>query len=501
MTATKVYGSVPDDAYRRRSSVEVYRTFLDEFHASNGGWLLILIAFLTSMGVGGLVGVVPQVATQRFAEEVFGYDGEGRCNSSVDKPLECVEGAEYAQSAASYSAMARNLLALLTNSVAGSYSDTHGRRGVQILCLLLLTLSPLAFLVIQICDSVPPIWYYILEPLSGFISIISIGFTQLADIMPPRHRAPAYGLFFGAFMGGLALAPQLATLLSHSEIAVFSVAVRILALMIAFFFLPETLVVQERSVLEEELEDSPEVLPRMILGWEMLWQPIQKMEILQRSKGILLISGAAFCSKLVFSADITLLFYYLESNLGVTDQDVAHMMLVAGVLGVLVQAGLLKYLISLLGERRLLVASFASGTLHNLIYGFAAKKWIIYLGLVVASVSNTNNALLNARASRFVAASEQGQIQGALFGLTSLAEAIGPVTFNYVYRNWHTFGPGTMFVVGAILYAFGMVAVALVPSSPKRDYDDSGTAPPPDEEQTTMDGSTSEAEHQALVVP
>lgn len=131
---------------RRRSSLEVYRTFFGEFHRSKGSWLIVLLGFLTALGLGSLVGVVPQILTQRYAEELFGYGDDttkvnsgaaaaaaALCNSFTKTdtavPTACVQGANYAQSGASYCALAKNALAFLTNSVAGSYSDRHGRRG------------------------------------------------------------------------------------------------------------------------------------------------------------------------------------------------------------------------------------------------------------------------------------------------------------------------------------------------------------------------------------
>ena len=143
-----------------------------------------------------------------------------------------------------------------------------------------------------------------------------------------------------------------------------------------------------------------------------------------------------------------------------------------------------------MGERKLLLVSFASGVVHNLIYGFARQKGMLYAGIGLSSLTNTNNSLMSSLASRMVTSTEQGQIQGALFGLAALAEAIGPVFFNAIYRHWHTFGPGTMFVVGAALYACGMIAVSLVPPKPPTSSED-------DVSDDTLDGS--EEEQQVLM--
>ena len=137
-SAIKTQKRLPRPAFtRRRSSIDVYRTFLGDFNRATGAWLIILLGFLTALGMGSLVGVVPQIMTQRYAEELFGYDaptnGNAQCYSfsvtDLTRPAACRQGANYAQSAASYCALAKNTLALLSNSVAGSYSDRHGRRG------------------------------------------------------------------------------------------------------------------------------------------------------------------------------------------------------------------------------------------------------------------------------------------------------------------------------------------------------------------------------------
>lgn len=42
----------PTEYFRRRaSSLEGHRTFLAEFSASNGGWLIVVLGFLTALGI------------------------------------------------------------------------------------------------------------------------------------------------------------------------------------------------------------------------------------------------------------------------------------------------------------------------------------------------------------------------------------------------------------------------------------------------------------------
>ena len=61
---------------------------------------------------------------------------------------------------------------------------------------------------------------------------------------------------------------------------------------------------------------------------------------------------------------------------------------------------------------------------------------------------------------------EQGRIQGALYSLSSLASALGPMMLRYVYRQTKDgggFGKGTMFIFGAGLYLIATFCAYLLP--------------------------------------
>ena len=87
----------------------------------------------------------------------------------------------------------------------------------------------------------------------------------------------------------------------------------------------------------------------------------------------------------------------------------------------------------------------------------------MYVGSCIAQFADINISLLSSIASRNVnQIHELGHIQGALFALTSLAEAIGPILFNYIYNNIHLFGTGTFFIFGAFLYSIGTITVSFI---------------------------------------
>jgi Na+/melibiose symporter-like transporter len=81
----------------------------------------------------------------------------------------------------------------------------------------------------------------------------------------------------------------------------------------------------------------------------------------------------------------TLLIYYIEERLGFDDRDVAAMFLLMGVLGILVQSVLLKPGNDCLGERKVVMAAFILGMIHNVCYGLAKTKWVIFVGVAISA--------------------------------------------------------------------------------------------------------------------
>jgi MFS family permease len=449
--------------------------------------VVILLGFLTAVGVGCIVGIVPQIATRRYAalmtKAAETEDAIITTTSVIDNLTMTKMGAERAQSVASMAAFGRYSLALFTNAFLGSWSDMYGRKPVQILGLTLLTLSPLTLIAVQILPLMSPTWYFAIASLESIVHFLSIGFIQLTDVIDePKHRSTAYGLYFGSFMGGIALAPFLATIMSHLAVTITSFIIRLSSLLIAICYLPETLSETNRRKETNrrqnelaEVDNNKDIENKDITIERPKWtislcRSFREMSILRRTTPLMLISTAAFLSKAVFSADVTLFFFYGERELGVHDNDVAAMMFVTGCFGVLMQAVLLKYMVSFFGEHSLLQLSFASGAVHNLIYGLSRNKWQLYAGLCLSQLTNTNSPLLSSLASRSdgVNNTELGRIQGALFSLTSLAEAVGPLSFNFVFRHWTVpwLGSGTMFGFGSILYALGLVAISFTLRKP-----------------------------------
>ena len=162
----------------------------------------------------------------------------------------------------------------------------------------------------------------------------------------------------------------------------------------------------------------------------------------------------------------TLLIYYLEERLSFNDRDIAHMFLLMGLLGIFVQAFVLKYFIDCMGERRVVIFAFLLGFIHNLVYGLAGKKSMIFVGVALSAFVGMSFPTISAIKSNNVEQSEQGRIQGALYSLSALASALGPLLMHFVYhytKDGALLGPGSMFVAASFLYLIAVYCAHELP--------------------------------------
>eukprot|EP00804_Cyclotella_cryptica_P003917 CCRYP_016118-RB/>CCRYP_016118-RB protein AED:0.08 eAED:0.08 QI:990/1/1/1/0.66/0.25/4/442/238 len=195
-------------------------------------------------------------------------------------------------------------------------------------------------------------------------------------------------------------------------------------------------------------------------------RPINDLLILNRNKLFRLMSALAFFSGCVGSADLALFIYYVEENLGFNAKDIAILFLMRGLSGVFVQTVILKPLNSFIGERRVIMFAFSVGALHNYLYGIATSKRMFFIASTIATFTSMSFPTISAIKANNVDEIEQGRIQGALYSLSSLASAVGPMLLRYIYHQTKDnvlYGKGTMFVFGSGLYVIATFCAYMLP--------------------------------------
>jgi len=442
--------------------------FLLHFVKSSGPPQIVALCLIIALALGSTIGVVPSVVEDRYARLHHGYSGEPCVELVKDnRPHECTLGNEDAQNSAAMASFVSNTLTFVTSSLMGSISDEKGRRGIMLLGIGLSIMAPLNLVLIQLFPNMDPFLYYASHGASGLVSWIAIALSSLSDVMPPMWRAPSFGLVLAGFSMGFALSPILAVFLSHLGVSIFALGILVAGFVFACVSLPETLSPDaSEKAKRKRLAEQPRMETRVEVIKYTLLRPMKELMILNRSRLFRLLSALAFFSGCIGTADQTLLLYYLEENFGFNDKDIAILFLTIGTMGIFVQTVVLKPLNSLIGERRIIIVAFLVGALHNYLYGVAKAKSTIFISATVASFTGMSFPTISAIKSNNVDELEQGRIQGALYSLSSLSSALGPMMLRYVYhktKNGGGFGKGTMFIFGGGLYLIATFCAWLLP--------------------------------------
>jgi MFS transporter, DHA1 family, tetracycline resistance protein len=323
-----------------------------------------------------------------------------------------------------------------------------------------------------------PNWYYASGVLSGLVGWTAVVLSSLSDVMPPKWRAPSFGLLMAGFSLGLAISPTLAILMGHFQVSVLSLIVSLTGLVFAIIFFPETL--PPHIAAEAQRQRRAEVLLHNPHGersfgidsiLSFVGRPIRELSILNRNRTIRLLACLAFFSGTVTSGNQTLLFYYLEERLLFTDTDVAMMLAMIGILGIFVQSLVLKVLNDAVGERKVIIISFLAGAIHNVLYGIATSKAFAFVAALLSTLLWMSFPTISAIKSNNVLESEQGQIQGALYSLQAIASGAGPMMMRTVYyytKDGAFLGPGSMFVVGGGIMLIAICLAFALPETHKK---------------------------------
>ena len=444
--------------------------------------------------------------TDRFARINHGYSGAD-CSTfvMVEKPQQCRMGSQDAQNLSAMASFISNSFTFLTSALVGSISDHNGRRGkmqlyssltlfyylncsrskhtmirciflyhppsltldrpgILVLGMFLSLLSPLFLVIVQTNDKMNPLWYYIASSTTGLISWFAVAISALSDVTPPKWRAPSFGLLLASFMFGFALSPLLAIAFDHKAISFISFSMYLGVFIFAVLFLPETLplAVRQESIREMEEKCSNHTFRKKLVS--LLTRPFRELSILNRSYLFRLLSSLAFFSGMVSSADQSLLIYYAEDQLNFNDSDVAKMIAMIGVLGIVVQGAIIKPLNECIGERRVVMVAFTFGAIHNVFYGLATTKFELFIGNALGSLVSMSFPTISAMKSNNVGECEQGRVQGALYSLSALASAVGPASLRIVYHATRDSDlPGFMFLFASILYVIAVVCAYALP--------------------------------------
>lgn len=299
------------------------------------------------------------------------------------------------------------LMQFLCAPLLGSLSDRFGRRPVILGSLLG---SGLDYVLLAFAPNLG--WFYAGRIIAGVTGAnFSAATAYIADISPPEKRAANFGLIGAAFGLGFILGPALGGVLGDIDLRLpFLVAggLTLLNWLYGVFVLPESLAPENRRA----------------FSWARS-NPIGVLRELRRHPVVLGLAGTWFLFSLAHQVFPGTWVLYTEARFGWSAKAAGWSLALVGLCAALVQGGLTRKIIPLLGERTTVILGLSLTAAVCVAYGFAWEGWMLYVLIVFGSLAGVTSPAVQGLISRSVGADEQGGVQGALTGLSSIAGFLG----------------------------------------------------------------------------
>lgn len=304
--------------------------------------------------------------------------------------------------------------------ILGKLSDRVGRRPVLLVSLIG---TSIGFLLMGFAPSMPVgfallgmaptlVWLFVARVIDGISGgNISTAQAYIADVTPPEERSKGMGLIGAAFGLGFIFGPAIGGALSHisPEAPFFFAAAMAAANATALYFLlPESLSAEHRSQARrggilEVLEQSG--------SWQL---------------GAVI--ATYFFSTVAFAMMTATFALFAAHRFKFNEAKTGYLFAYVGVIGAVIQGGLLGRLVKMFGDKPLAVtgtAIFAAS-----VFCFPLSQTVAALAIASTGFAIGNSLMtptLNALASKSVSAAWQGRVLGVLASVASLARIIGPV--------------------------------------------------------------------------
>lgn len=322
--------------------------------------------------------------------------------------------------------------------ILGVLSDRFGRRPV-----LLVSLAGAA-IDYMVMAFAPELWLLVIgRAIAGITSAnMAVATAYITDITPEEDRAKRFGLFHAMFGIGFIIGPVLGGILGDVWVRAPFIAAALLNaanFALALFVLPESRKGQPGAKFTLDTLN-----PFKPLRWALTFKaliPLMAIFVILNFVGT--VYGTTWA---IYSEDV---FAWNGVTIGLS-------LGAFGVFHALAQAFLTGPAVARLGERWALVVGMAFETGAMLTLVFATQGWILFAMAPIFALGGIGMPALQSLTTRQVDADRQGQLQGVLSSLVSLAAVFGPVFFSFVYSGFRTSWPGAVWLVAICVYLLAL---------------------------------------------
>ncbi len=326
----------------------------------------------------------------------------------------------------------------LFSPVLGVLSDRFGRRPV-----LLVSLAGAA-LDYVIMAFAPQLWMLVVgRAVAGITSAnMAVATAYITDISSEEERARRFGLFHAMFGVGFIIGPVLGGVLGDYWVRAPFIAAAVLNgvnFALALFVLPES-----RPGKPGARFDFDTLNPFKPLKWALTF------------KALIPLMAIFVIMNFVGTMYGTIWALFSEDNFRWNGMMIGLSLGAFGVFHAGAQAFLTGPAVARLGERWALVVGMACELLALVILGFATQGWILFALAPLFALGGIGMPALQSLTTTQVGPDQQGQLQGVLASLVSLAAVFGPLFFSFAYFGIRGDWPGMVWIIGAGIYLLAL---------------------------------------------
>ncbi|WP_299045918.1 TCR/Tet family MFS transporter [uncultured Tateyamaria sp.] len=332
----------------------------------------------------------------------------------------------------------------LFGPLLGALSDRYGRRPILLVSLVVLALD---YLVMAVAGT---IWLLLAGRVVGGITAAtqSTANAYMADISKPEEKAANFGLIGAAFGLGFVAGPALGGFLAeYGTRAPFYAAAALAAGNAVFGYV----------VLKETVDDRI----RRPFAWSRA-NPFGLFKHLGRLPGLGPLLLVFFIYQVAFTVYPAVWAYYTSERFDWSPGMVGLSLSLFGIAMALVQGGLIRPMLRLMGERGAVIYGHVADVGVFLLIGFVSSgTWLLILTPLAALPAVITPALQGIM-SKAVGDDEQGELQGALVSISALAMILSPLLMTstfYTFTKPETsvYLPGAPFLLAAVLIAIALM--------------------------------------------
>lgn len=386
---------------------------------------VFLVVLIDMLGFGIIMPVLPELITQ--------ITGDDLSSAAVD---------------AGWLAFAYAIMQFIFGPIVGNLSDRYGRRPVL---LGALAGYAIAYTLMGFAPSL--LWLFIARIVAGIMGAsFSTAYAYIADISSPEKRSQNFGLIGAAFGLGFIFGPALGGFLGEygTRLPFFAAgALAAVNLLFGFFMLKESLPLEKRRKFEIIRANAVTAL-QGLSG--------QNRVVLWYAAALLIWMTSHVVYPIVFA------FYAIEA-FGWSAFMIGISLACVGIGAAIVQGLLIRVLIPKIGERNAVIIGALSMAIGTIGYVIAKpdQAWIIFIAIPVGALQGLFQPSINGLMSRAVSDETQGELQGAIASLQSIASVVGPPLFTAVFAAFTMEGaiiylPGAPFGLAGII---SLVALAV----------------------------------------